>query len=133
MKGPYAYVVGVATCFGLWPIIGRLGGVSNAWFPALICAGGLAVTLPSALREGLPLNKGVLIVLLAGLVNGLGMRWFNTIVNWKGQDFARFQTMILVLMTLITVVAAALVLHEPITAKKLIGVALACGAIWCLT
>jgi drug/metabolite transporter (DMT)-like permease len=66
------------------------------------------------------------------VVNGFGLVFFSKVATWKGEDVSRLLPLVFVMMTLVTVAASVVFLHEPLTSKKLVGVALACAAMWFL-
>jgi uncharacterized membrane protein len=79
-----------------------------------------------------PSGRAVTYALIGGVVNGFGLVFFSKVATWKGEDVSRLLPLVFVMMTLVTVAASVVFLHEPLTSKKLVGVALACAAMWFL-
>lgn len=80
----------------------------------------------------MPLTRGGAIVLAAGVLNGVGFLFFGKLMQWKGRDVSQLLPIVFALMPIFTLATATLLLHEPVTAKKLAGIALAGIAVWLL-
>jgi len=134
-ESPLFFCVMSALCFGVWPIVSRIGNVGTSWSSVLVVFGALLTTsvgLFFSARESMPLTRGGAIVLVAGVLNGVGFLFFGKLMQWKDRDVSQLLPIVFALMPVFTLAAAALLLHEPVTAKKLAGIALAGAAVWLL-
>lgn len=133
-NGPFLYAALAALCFGGWPLIARAGGAASVWLTLCVTCGGLAVAWTNLAfhDDQAPSSRAVMYALAGGLVNGLGLVFFGKVAIWKGEDVSRLLPLVFVMMTLVTVAASVVFLHEPITSKKIVGVVLACAAMWFL-
>lgn len=118
--------------FAGWPLLSRKSGAGNIWIVAVVIGLTALVCLAVDYRgfSVIPSWKGLLWLVAAGAVNGIGMLAFARLVSNATLDtstyFATTQTLIVV----ITAFVGLVWLNEAFTWRKLVGLALACLAVW---
>lgn len=130
---PFVKAVLAGLFFSIWPILMNRSGLSGNWSSVSFTFFCLLGIIPFALMEGIPTVKAnLVIVVVAGFVGSLGILQFNgmlSIVSPKEMGIL-FLTMVLVQITCAAiyrmVMAGGL---EPI---KLVGIAAALVAAYCL-
>lgn len=132
-KSPWFYAVVAAAAFAIWPLVVRVVNISPGWLGLLVSAGTAAVALALAHTEGLPNTRNLIVGLLAGVINGLGMLAYSKVLGDKTIDLTRIVPIILVLVPIMVVAGGVAIYHEPFTARKLAGVGLAGVAIYLLS
>jgi drug/metabolite transporter (DMT)-like permease len=127
----------VGLLWGIAPLIGRLSGVSAMTMATMIGGGTFLVTLFIAPSQDYVAAgaKGLLIALVAGIINGLGVLAFYRLVAGSGEglwDASTVLTIAMVLVPIVIVIGARVFYGEELTAQRVVGLMLACGAIWLL-
>ena len=120
------------------PILGRLSGVNAMMMASLIACGTLLATLPVAFSQNYAATswKSLGFGLVAGVLNGIGLLAFYSLVAGSNKglwELSRVAPICYVLVPIFLGLGMKMLFSEAITNDKLIGVALACGAIWFLT
>lgn len=119
------------------PLLGRLSSVNAMMMTILIAFGTLVTTLPVAFSQNYAAagSKSLSIGLIAGIVNGIGLIAFYRLVAGSNQglwEASKVLPIATILMLIGITLGSRIFFGEPITTQKLIGITLACGAIWFL-
>ncbi len=127
-----------AICWALAPLIGRLSNASATVMAVLISVGSLIAVLPIVFTQNYAMvgSKGLLIGLVAGILNGIGVIIFYGLVSGSAQglwEASKIIPIVFVLVPIGVVVGARLIFAEAITFEKTAGLVLACIAIWLLS
>ncbi len=127
----------VGVFFGTAPLLGRLSSVSAMMMAVLVAAGSLVATSPFAFSQDYAAAgpKGIILGLLAGILNGIGLIAFYQLVAGANKglwEISKVLPIALALVPIVIAIGAAIFFGEKFTASKIIGVALAGGAIWFL-
>jgi len=131
--GPFLCLV-TALCFAAWPLIGRATGASGAWVTVVVM---LVTPIVAGVPQykqlsELPSWQGIGILILAGACNGIGMVAYGKIVTDRQFEMSGLAPASLVGMVVLIMLGGVLFFHEPITARKILGLVLACIAVWLL-
>lgn len=136
-SNPLTYCALAGIAFGIYPAVARYSGLPSTWLGVLVTLGTLiVVSVWTGLNSGsttfTPRTIGV--CLLAGLINGIGMVAFTKLLGWQGSgaDISKVVPLASVIMVFMVLIVGIAVFREPLTAKKLLGVAMAAGAIMLL-
>lgn len=127
----------VATAFVSWPIVGKYAELSGGWTTALLlffsAIAGVLFALPAMRAEALPDTKGVMILAVAGLMNGAAAYFYA--MKTADPDIATgsFVVIVLVGMILIGTMLSFFLNDEAFTMRKTAGVALAMLSVYLLT
>ncbi|MBI2454188.1 MAG: hypothetical protein HYV54_01270 [Parcubacteria group bacterium] len=119
------------------PLLGRLSSVNAMMMTVLIASGSLAVTLPVAFSQNYAMagSKALIFGLAGGIANGIGLLAFYRLVAGSNEglwEISKVLPISLVLVPIGIAIGAKFFFNEAITTEKLIGLTLACGAIWFL-
>jgi len=124
--------------FGVAPLVGRLSSVNAMLMALLIAAGTFAVTLPVAFTQNLAAAdwKALTFGLVGGVINGIGIIAFYRLVAGANEglwEMSKVLPVALVLIPIVTTIGAIIFFGEALSVHKIIGIVLACGAIWFLS
>ena len=119
------------------PLLGRLSSVNAMMMTVLIASGTLVATLPVAFSQNYAAagSRALMFGILGGIVNGIGLLAFYRLVAGSNEglwEISRVLPISFVLVPIGLTIGARVFFNEAITIDKLIGLALACGAIWFL-
>ncbi len=127
MRIEYICIAAVALAWGGYPLIARSSGVGAP-------IGALLLTVSALLPIGIaifwhgvavrPSSGEVGKLTAAGILMGIGTTAFNYVANSRRIDASISIPIIDVAMLIVTVIAAIVFFAEPITTKKLVGLAL---------
>lgn len=131
MSNTLILILGAALFFSAWPIIAKYANLDPGWV-ALILAIGTALVGFTQVSKTMPTTAQILIVLLAGLLNGIGTLFYAKLLNTQGVDISRFIPLTIGLVAVITLVLGSILLKEPLTLKKVSGVLLVVIAVYLL-
>ncbi len=126
-----------AMCWAAAPLIGKLSNANAKVMAVMISVGSLVAVLPMAFTQNYSAvgNKGLLVALAAGIINGIGVIVFYQLIFGLEQGYweiSKIIPIVFVLVPVVAVIGSRLVFAEEITIEKIIGVGLACAAIWLL-
>ncbi len=116
--------VGSAVLFGIWPMVMRLSGVDKSWASIALAVGLLSGAFVSFIFA--PVNplrysqRAVSVALMAGLMNGIGMLAFNKLLAIG--DISKYVTINYALLPALSFLSGVIILREPLTLKKSIGI-----------
>ncbi len=123
--------------FGGWPLLSRASGANQLWINTILMVVSLAVALCFAhfsgvnVGEGLISKKGFALLCFAGLINGIGLVAFGTILT-NPMEISTWVPVTNVFITLVSVLGGVLLFSESFPPQKMIGVALALCGVWLL-
>lgn len=133
-QNPFFFIILVAVASGAWPLIVRFTSLNAQWVA-------ITVTLATAIVAGvfsyisspaLPPVRPLVIGLVAGTVNAVGMIAWGRLITLKGVELSKVLPIAFVLMPVVSVIGAFLIFKEPMTLKKIIGVVAAGISIYLL-
>jgi drug/metabolite transporter (DMT)-like permease len=127
MQTEYLCIAIVAAAWGGYPLISRATAVPGALGALLLTSFGLipiaiATVLDPATRRPIPLD--VIKLAVAGLMMGCGTAAFNYLATSRRIDASVSIPITDTAMLIVTVLGAVLFYAEPLTTKKLLGLAL---------
>lgn len=129
------FVVGIF--WAAAPLLGRLSSVNAMMMSVLIASGTLLATIPVAFSQNYTAvgSKALIFGLVGGIANGIGLLAFSRLVAGSNEglwEISRILPISLLLVPIGIAIGAKLFFNEAITTEKIIGLILACGAIWFL-
>ena len=119
----------IATAFVFWPTVSKYSQVSGPWINTLVLlfstmVGGL-LALPEMRASGLPSFKGIAILAFAGLINGAAVYFYSVRAADAQTPTGSFIAITIVGMLIMGLVFSYFLNSEPITERKLLGLAAA--------
>ncbi|MBI2263212.1 hypothetical protein HYU72_01040 [Candidatus Berkelbacteria bacterium] len=122
---------------GVAPLLGRLSSVNAMMMAVLIAGGTLTAMLPVAFSQNYAAAglRSLMFALSGGIANGVGLLFFYRLVAGSNEglwEISRVLPISLVLMVMSIAIGARIFFGEAFTNEKVIGLILACGAIWFL-
>jgi hypothetical protein len=132
-----AYSIAVGIFWGASTLIARYSAVSAYMMAILISVGGTLAILPLVPGQNFAAAgvRAVAIGLGAGIINGLGLLAFYKLVGGANEglwELSRVVPIAMVLVPIVVTVGARFMFDEPFTPTKIVGIVLACVAIWFL-
>ena len=127
----------VGLFWGIAPLVGRLSSANAMMMSVLVAVGTLLATLPVAFSQNYAAIgfKSLVLALIAGIANGIGLLIFYRLVAGSNEglwEISKVLAISSVIMPIIIVIGARICYSEAITIEKIIGLVLACAAIWFL-
>jgi drug/metabolite transporter (DMT)-like permease len=132
----YVLALVVGLLYGGWPILANKSGGKPFWI-------GLSISLMTVVTILVMGNKNVLIdvpkgkvlwmLALAGLMNGVATWYYGRLVGTPGWSVSTLIAMSMMTLIVTTTVCGFIFEHQPITAAKILGLALALPAIWLMS
>ncbi len=127
----------VGLLWGIAPLVGRLSSANAMMMSVLVAVGTLLATLPVAFSQNYAAAsfKAIAFALIAGLANGIGLLFFYRLVAGANEglwEISKVLATTSVIMPIVLVIGARLFYSEALTIEKIIGLVLACAAIWFL-
>ena len=127
-----------AVCWATAPLIGRLSSANGMVMAVAINFGSLVAVLPIAFTQNYAAVgfKGLMVALVAGIINGAGVIAFYQLVYGSAQghwEASKIIPIVFVLVPVLIVFGAKFLFSEAITAQKVVGISFACVAIWLLS
>jgi drug/metabolite transporter (DMT)-like permease len=116
-----------AIAWGGYPLIARSTGVGTPIGALLLTLSALAPISVATIWHGVasrPSSSELGKLIVAGMMMGIGTTAFNFVANSRQLEASISVPIIDTLMLLVTVAAAVVFFAEPITIKKMIGIAL---------
>ncbi len=114
-----------ACCFGLWPFIAKLSDAPNAWVCPIATIGTTAflwfATRGQIVTAPAPTSFAVLVLLMAGVVNGFGMVNYGEVLSGSLGSLSSLLPIIYIMMLGVAVMGGVLFLGEPLTWTKIAG------------
>ena len=112
-------------CFGTWPLIMKSSGLNAIMASFVLTVVSLLVYLPflkSGFDQAALLKMGVILAVVAGLLNGIGTIAFQKMIGAKEMDITQVVLMVIIIQFVITAAGGRLFYHELFTLKKALGV-----------
>jgi drug/metabolite transporter (DMT)-like permease len=116
-----------ALMWGGYPLLARASGVGTPLGALILTSSALLPTACATIWYGAiarPAANDFIKLIVAGILMGAGTTAFNYVANSRQIEASISIPIIDVAMLIVSVVAAVVFFSEPITAKKLIGLAL---------
>jgi uncharacterized membrane protein len=131
------YCMATGVLWGLATLIARLSGLGSWMMATMISMGSVIAMLPMLSRQSFAAagSKALAIGLGAGLINGLGLLSYYQLVGGSNEgkwELSRVAPIALVMVPVVIAVGARFMFDEQLTTTKVVGIALACAAIWFL-
>ena len=123
-------------CFGTWPLIMKSSGLNAIMASFVLTVVSLMVYLPflkGGFDQAALLKTGVILAVVAGLLNGIGTIAFQRMVGAKDLEISQVVLMVVIIQIVITAAGGSLFYHELFTIKKAFGVVAAGLAAYLLT
>lgn len=131
----YLLVAGVL--FTAWPFVMRASGLPPLIAAFVLHVSSLFVFIPGMLRAGADLRTlltvGVLLGVLAGVMNGLGHLAFQQMIALKSVELSRMTLVLVAIQIIVGIVGGKFAYGEALTAEKIIGAILILGGIALVT
>ncbi len=129
------YCIATALCFGSWPLITRAAGDTSSWAMPIVL---IACMLTSFLarigaKDAFPTKTAVLILVTAGVVNGLGALAYGRLITSTSQSMSALPSAALTAMIVFMAFGGFVFFKEAVTPTKLVGLAFASVGCWLLT
>jgi drug/metabolite transporter (DMT)-like permease len=127
VKPEYLGIAVVAVFWGGYPLIARGVGIGGPLGALLLSVVSLATIAAATLWTGVaawPAPGDVIRLAIAGLMMGIGLLAFNAVAASREVEASVSIPVMDTGMLIVSVAAAALFFAEPITARKLLGLAL---------
>jgi drug/metabolite transporter (DMT)-like permease len=135
MRYEYLCIAIVALMWGCYPLVARASGVGGALGALVLTVAALAPIVGAVMWQGGIVKLASVEILklgIAGVMMGVGLIAFNAVANSRNLDASVSIPIIDTTMLIVTVIGAIVFFAEPITARKLIGVALLVAGIMVL-
>ncbi len=135
MSIEYIYVIVIALAWGGYPLVARSSGVGGPVGALVLSLAALLPILLGAFWRASPVRPSahaVTRLLVAGFMMGIGLLAFNALANSRRWDSSVSIPIADTAMLMATVVGAMIFFAEPMTAKKLLGLALLGAGIFVL-
>lgn len=138
MNNPVLLYFAVGFSWAAAPLMLRASTLSPTMMGILVTVGGFIVALPFVFSQNYthvgfsPLALG----LAGGIVNGIGVFAFYRLVSGAQEGLWSMSTVLpasIILMLIGIALGARIFFNETISTEKMIGLALACGAVWFLS
>ena len=129
------FAVFAGLCFGGWPLIMKLSGLNPIVAATVLAVASLAVFLPF-LKGNVNIAEltatGVVIALIAGVINGLGSIAIQRVLA-SPVEVTTGILVIIITQVVVTAIGGRLFYHETFTVNKAVGLLAAVAAIKLLT
>lgn len=123
-------------CFGTWPLIMKSSGLNAIMASFVLTVVSLLVYLPflkSGFDQASLLKVGVILAVVAGLLNGIGTIAFQKMIGGKEMDISQVVLMVIIIQIVITAAGGRLFYGDIFTVKKVFGIVAAGFAAYLLT
>jgi drug/metabolite transporter (DMT)-like permease len=127
MRFEYICIVLVALFWGCYPLVTRSTGVTGPIVSLVMTLSAATAIAAATVWRGVPLRPSAAEVgklIIAGAMMGVGLLAFNAVANSRQIDASASIPIMDTLMLLATFVGAIVFFAEPVTTKKILGVAL---------
>lgn len=135
MKPEYFAILMVAAFWGGYPLLTRATGVTGPIVSLVMAAGSLAVIAVATFWQGVevrPTMSELVKLAVAGAMMGVGLLAFNCAANSRAMDASVSIPIMDTSMLLTTTIGAIWFFAEPITGRKVLGLALLLAGIFVL-
>ncbi len=126
----------IAIVYDTWGMLGKYTGASGPWMSTIVFIGtfigAAAMSAPGVMSTPAPSLSGILLLLLAGILNGLAVYVASVKMVDPAIPSAIFFMTLLVLMVVLTPFIGWLLHGETLTTRQWIGAAAAVVAIYLL-
>ena len=123
-------------CFGTWPLIMKSSGLNAIMASFVLTVVSLLVYLPflkGGFDQAALLKAGVILAVVAGLLNGIGTIAFQKMIGGKEMDITQVVLLVIMIQIVITVAGGRLFYGDVFTVKKVVGIPTALIAAYLLT
>ena len=127
MRFEFICIATVALFWGGYPLVARSTGVGGPLGALILTLAGLVPILTAVIWQGgalRPTAAEIVRLLIAGVMMGIGLIAFNAVANSKNMEASISIPIIDTSMLIVSVLGAMLFFAEPVSGKKLIGLAL---------
>ncbi len=137
MKNPLILASLCALAWGTWPILANASKASSVYITSIVCAVTAVCAIAFYLLKGtfyseisLVLNSGtnkmLFLPVLAGVLNVVGMIFYGMLLSSNsGFEVTKYVPISTALLPIVALVTGWLILSEPISTQKIIGILLA--------
>jgi hypothetical protein len=137
MNNSYLLTTLIGLTWAAAPLIGRVAQVNAMMMAALIALGTFLAAIPMVVNQNYTSSdwRSICLVLFAGVLNGIGLTAFYRLVAGANEglwEMSKVLPIAFVLVPIGIMVGSRIFYGEYITTDKMIGIVLACGAIWFL-
>jgi drug/metabolite transporter (DMT)-like permease len=135
MKPEYLGILIAALSWGFYPLIARWAGVGGAIGSLILSVTGLVTIGAAVAIQGVdvrPTMTATLRMVMAGVLMGIGLIAFNYVAASRRIDASVSIPIMDTAMMMVTTIAAIWLFNEPVTVKKVVGLALLQAGIYVL-
>lgn len=128
IKNPLVISIIVSMMWGSWQTIAKMSKMPSSMISIMVAAStAIFVILWLLFHKEVTFTgitgKGVSLLILCGIVNGLGMALVGTLITSNsGFDISKYMTIITGLLPVVSVITAFILLRENISPMKIFGV-----------
>lgn len=123
-----------ATAFVVWPTIGKFSGATGHWINTIVLVGstitGVALAYPAMRAQPLPSLKAVVLISIAGLINGAAVYVYSMMTADPKIPTGTFISTVTMMMVVIGFVLAVILTGQEWTIRHIAGMTLALVGIW---
>ncbi len=120
-------------CFGGWQLVMRASGLKDPMLAAFLLNIATVITFIPFMRGRIDVTTlfsyGVVLALIAGLINGFGHVVFQRLVLAREEELVRFGAVVPAIVVLVSVAGAVAFYGEILSGKKIFGVVLVLAGI----
>lgn len=128
---PLVLCVVCALGFGFWPVARGMFLMPINWALVILSVIALiAVLLPFRPADIPPMRAMVWFTLLGAILNGVALLMYGGLLSQKGDVVTKWVPVMATMMPIVALIGGALLLNEPITARKACGIVVACFSIY---
>lgn len=136
MNNPLFYCLVAALTFGAWPLMARFSQLSASWIAISIATSSTLTILIGLLpKASLPTKSvllGLVICLIGGVLNGLGMLSYSKVLSTASWDVSKYIPLMTVMIILIAAIGGFALFKEALNWQKALGLTCALAAVWLL-
>lgn len=135
LKNPLFLSIAAACGFGIWPVMVRFAKLSPSLTGILVTLAttvGAIIFMGSQAAKSEWSTKGVVICVVAGLLNSLGFVAYSELLSNKEWDLAKYIPLTFGLMIMITALGGIIIFREELTVQKVVGISLVIVSAWLL-
>lgn len=134
------YSLAAGVCYGVWPIFANLTKFNPQLMSLGVMVTGAVVWLiymvanPQLLQgiQQISTPKPFIFCAVAGIINALGLFFYSKVIGSQEIDISRYIAIALVIATASAAVTAKILINQPFTTAKTMGLLCAGLAIWLL-
>ncbi len=140
MNNPLSYTLLCVIVWCLWPSLAKMSKLQPATITFFICVfTALTAVMFLLFKNQINLTgegvttKGVVIIIIAAVLNGIGMITYSSLLSsGSGFDISKYVVMISCLMPVGTIIFASILLGEHISIKKIVSIMIIVGGVYML-